>query len=212
MKDLPFQQKGAVKLKRTKSPKPEPQRKRNGCLPIVLLAVVIVIFLIIGKTPWKKNLDYFLRGEADIGQFYKDIQVSYFKNLTYPDFIFPLSGTVTSPFGERNNPISGQPEQHTGIDIDLSAGNNVKASADGTVAKIGVDERFGNYLILSHNEQFSTCYAHLEQIRVTEGAAVRQGDDVAIAGNTGVTTGPHLHFEIRKGEKRMNPIPFLPKE
>ncbi|MBO5408234.1 MAG: M23 family metallopeptidase [Clostridia bacterium] len=199
-------------MKRTQSPKNEPQRKPGGCLPLVLLAAIILILLTVGKTSWKKNLDYFMRGEADVGQFYKDIRVSYLKNLTYPDFMFPLSGAITSPFGERINPISGQTEQHTGIDIDLSAGTAVKAAADGTVLKIGVDERFGNYLILSHNELYSTCYAHLEQINVAEGATVRQGDEVAVAGNTGVTTGPHLHFEIRKGEKRMNPIPFLPKK
>ncbi len=199
-------------MKRIKSQKAEPQRKPGGCLPLILLVGLLLILLTAGKMPWKKNLDYFMRGEADIKQFFKDIQVSYQKNLTYPNFIYPLSGTITSPFGERLNPISSQPEQHTGIDIDLGGGTEVKASADGTVMKIGVDERFGNFLIISHNDLFSTCYSHLEQIDVTEGAYVHQGDRVAIAGNTGVTTGPHLHFEIRKGEKRMNPVPFLQKE
>lgn len=199
-------------MKRIKAQKVEPPRKPSGCLPLILLVAIILILLTITKTPWRKNLDYFMRGEADIGAFCLDMKSSYEKNLTYPDFIFPLSGAITSPFGERQSPINGQIEQHTGIDIDLSQGSDVKASADGTVLKIGTDERFGNYLILSHNEVFTTCYAHLESVGVAEGAAIRQGDPIAKAGNTGKTTGPHLHFEIRKGEKRMNPIPFLPKE
>lgn len=153
-----------------------------------------------------------MRGEADIGQFLKDVTASYQKNLTYPDFIYPLDGTITSPFGERMNPITNQPEEHTGIDIDVNQGTNVKAAADGTILKVGVDERFGNYIIISHNEVFTTCYAHLEQASRQEGEAVLQGDMIGIAGQTGNSTGPHLHFEIRKEEKRMNPVPFLPKK
>ena len=137
-------------MKRIKSQKTEPQRKPIGCLPIFLLTAAIVILFAVGKTPWKKNLDYFMRGEADIGSFYKDIKVSYEKHLTYPNFTMPLLGAITSPFGERISPINGQTEQHTGIDIDLSNGSDVKASADGVVLKIGVDERFGNFLLISH--------------------------------------------------------------
>lgn len=164
-----------------------------------------------GQPIWKKNIDYFMRGEADIGQFVADVKTSYQKNLTYPDFIFPLEGTITSPFGERINPITNQKEEHTGMDIDVNAGSEVKAASDGTVAKVGVDERFGNYILISHNEVFTTCYAHLESAGKQEGETVKQGDIIGIAGSTGNSTGPHLHFEIRKGEKRMNPAPFLPK-
>lgn len=153
-----------------------------------------------------------MRGEADIGQFMADVTASYQKNLTYPDFMYPLGGTITSAFGERLNPITNQPEQHTGIDIDVNLGTDVKAAADGTISKVGVDERFGNYILISHNEMFTTCYAHLEQTAKQEGDSVRQGDSIGIAGSTGNSTGPHLHFEIRKGEKRMNPVAFLPKQ
>lgn len=152
-----------------------------------------------------------MRGEADVGAFFSDIQVSYQTHLTYPDFTMPVSGSITSAFGERINPLSNQPEHHTGIDIDISSDNQVKAAAGGVVSKIGVDERFGNYVILSHSGNFFTCYSHLESVSVTEGTSVSKNDFIGIAGESGITTGEYLHFEIRKGEKRMNPMLFLPQ-
>ena len=152
-----------------------------------------------------------MRGEADVGAFLSDMEVSYQTHLTYPDFMMPISGSITSPFGERFNPLSNQSEHHTGIDIDIAADNQVKAAANGVVAKIGVDERFGNYIILSHSGTFSTCYAHLESVSVTEGTQLSKGAPIGIGGASGTVTAPHLHFEIRKGEKRMNPMLFLPK-
>ena len=199
-------------LKRNKQTKSDTQRRHIGCLPVVMLCIAILVIFASGQKTIRKNADYFMRGEADIGQFIKDVKTSYQKYLTYPDFIFPLGGTVTSPFGERVNPITNQPEEHTGIDLDVNMGTDVKAAADGTVSKVGVDERFGNYILISHDEMFTTCYAHLQQSTKQEGDTVRQGDSIGIAGSTGNSTGPHLHFEIRKGEKRMNPVPFLPQQ
>ena len=197
-------------MKRTKSQTKEVPKRKSGCLWIFLILAVILFFLFNSKN-FKKNLNYFMRGEADFASFFSEMQVSYQTHLTYPDFMMPISGTTTSEFGERINPLTNQPEIHTGIDIDISSDNQVKAAASGTVFKIGVDERFGNYIILSHQGNFSTCYSHLDSVSVTEGTEVAKGSPIGIAGNTGTTTGPHLHFEVRKGEKRMNPMLFLPK-
>ncbi len=197
-------------MKRTKSRTKEVPKRKSGCL-ILMIFLAVLILLLFGNKGFQKNLDYFMRGEADVGAFFSDIRVSYQTHLTYPDFSAPLTGAVTSAFGERLNPLSSQPEHHTGIDIDISADNQVKAAASGMVSKIGVDERFGNYMIVSHSGTFSTCYAHLESVSVTEGTQVQQGFPIGIAGESGTVTGPHLHFEVRKGEKRMNPALFLPK-
>ena len=197
-------------MKRTKSRPKEVPKRKSGCL-ILFLILTIVIFLLFGNKNFRKNLNYFMRGEADLGAFFSDVQVSYQTHLTYPDFQIPVLGTITSPFGERINPISQQPEIHTGIDIDISSDAEVKAAASGTVFKIGVDERFGNYVILAHKGNFYTCYSHLESVAVAEGEEVSKQAIIGIAGKSGITTGAHLHFEIRKGEKRMNPMLFLPK-
>lgn len=195
-----------MKTHKTSTPK-----RSSGCLPFLLLTLTVCILIAMGKGGFQKNLDYFLRGEADLPQFFSDVSLSYRNNLTYPDFIFPLNGTITSPFGERINPLNGQQELHTGIDLDINAGTEVRASSDGTVIKTATDERFGNYIILQHNDVFSTCYAHLEKWLVQEGAIIKQGDTIGIAGESGNATGKHLHFEIRKKEQRMNPLAFLPK-
>ena len=197
-------------MKRTKSRTKEPPKRKSGCLWIFMIIAVMILLLITNKN-FQKNLDYFMRGEADVGAFFSDIEVSYQTHLTYPDFMMPITGSITSPFGERMNPLSNQPEHHTGIDIDISTDPQVKAAASGIVAKIGVDERFGNYVIISHSGSFSTCYAHLESVSVTEGTKISKGAPIGIGGASGMVTGPHLHFEIRKGEKRMNPMLFLPK-
>ncbi|MBE7019317.1 MAG: M23 family metallopeptidase [Ruminococcaceae bacterium] len=197
-------------MKRTKSHTKEVPKRKSGCFLFLILLTISLLFLL-GNPNFKKNLDYFLRGEANLGAFFSDMQVSYQTHLTYPDFSMPIAGNITSPFGERINPLTNQPEQHTGIDIDISSDNQVKAAASGTVLKIGVDERFGNYIILSHDGNFSTCYAHLESVSVTEGMKITKKSPIGIAGESGTVTGPHLHFEIRKGEKRMNPALFLPK-
>lgn len=198
-------------MKRMKTQKNTVPKRNSGCLPFLLLTLTICVLIAMGQDGFKKNLDYFLRGEADLPQFFSDVSASYRNNLTYPDFMFPLNGTITSPFGERLNPFNGQQELHTGIDIDINAGTEVSAASDGKVIKNATDERFGNYIILEHNAVFSTCYAHLEEARVSEGSVVKQGDIIGIAGETGNSTGPHLHFEIRKKEQRMNPLAFLPQ-
>lgn len=197
-------------MKRTKSRPKETPKRKSGCFLSILL-VTVVLLLLFGNKGFQKNLDYFMRGEADVGAFFSELQASYQTHLTYPDFDMPLSGSITSPFGERINPFTGQTEHHTGIDIDIATDNQVKAAAEGTVFKIGTDERFGNYIILSHSGTFSTCYAHLESVSVTEGMKVSKLAPIGVAGESGMVTGPHLHFEVRKGEKRMNPMLFLPK-
>lgn len=203
-------EKGVISLKRTKSRTKETPKRKSGCFFIILFFTGLLL-LLFGNQNFRKNLNYFIRGEADLGAFFSDVQVSYQTHLTYPDFSMPLSGDITAPFGERTSPLTGQTEQHTGIDIDISKDSQVKAAAEGTVLKVGVDERFGNYVILAHSGNFFTCYSHLDSVSVTEGTTLPKESPIGIAGSSGTTTEPHLHFEVRKGEKRMNPLLFLPK-
>ncbi len=119
-------------------------------------------------------------------------------------FIWPAEGQLTSGFGIRNE------RQHDGIDIDNDIGTPIHAAADGVVIYAGRLGGYGLIVILKHEGRFKTIYAHNRKITVKKGDTVRQGDVVAELGNSGNTTGPHLHFEIRCGQEAVDPMPYLP--
>ena len=122
----------------------------------------------------------------------------------------PIDGKVTSEFGSRIHPLSGKQSFHTGIDIGADFGEHIKAALDGTVTSaVEDDEDYGNYIVLTHENGVQTMYAHSEKLLVKEGDKVKKGDSVALVGSTGKSTGPHLHFEIRVNETRLNPRWFL---
>lgn len=116
----------------------------------------------------------------------------------------PADGKVTSRFGYRIHPITKKEGFHTGIDIAAPQGENISAAFDGTVSEAGENNGNGKYIIISHGD-FSTVYCHCSEIIVTEGAKVRAGETVAFVGQTGMATGPHLHFEIRRNGVYYNP-------
>ena len=122
-------------------------------------------------------------------------------------FINPLGGqsyTITSPFGYRGK------EFHTGVDMAISSGTPIKASADGTVIETTLSNKsYGNKIIIKHEGGYVTLYAHLQSFDVTEGQEVKQGDIIAYVGSTGRSTGPHLHFEIRKDDKYLSPFSYF---
>lgn len=195
-------------MKRERNRKKE-ENKGLGCLPFFVVVVVIAVLIIMGKNSVKKDFNYILSGGADIKNFISEVKESYQKNMTYPDFIMPLNGTITSPFGKRIHPILNTEEMHTGIDIDVNSGNEIRASEKGEIIKQETDERFGNYILIKHKGSFITCYAHLESFSKNEGDYVESGDVIGIAGETGMATGKHLHFEIRHGEERVDPLKYI---
>jgi len=120
----------------------------------------------------------------------------------------PVWGLITSRFGELSELRSHRP--HTGIDIAAPLGSPVRATADGRVAWVGYEPGgYGLYLVLEHRNGISTLYAHLEQATVKAGQMVRRGDVVGSVGNSGLSTGPHLHYEVRAGGRPVDPQPYL---
>lgn len=131
-----------------------------------------------------------------------------------PAFVFdaPLPGRVIdSPFGLRQLPWEENGRLHQGVDIAAPAGAPVKASADGVVKRTGVSPTYGRFVEVMHKGGMTTLYAHLKAPArgVKKGAFVRRGATVAFVGNSGRSTGSHLHFEIRKGDKPLNPAFFI---
>ncbi|MBN1882967.1 MAG: peptidoglycan DD-metalloendopeptidase family protein [Deltaproteobacteria bacterium] len=119
-------------------------------------------------------------------------------------FLWPTEGLVYSLFGMRWG------RMHRGMDISGKSGTPVLAARDGTVTFAGVKGGYGNIVILSHQDGYETRYAHLSSIKASVGDTVKTGDVIGLMGSTGRSTGPHLHFEIRKDDTARNPLFFLP--
>jgi murein DD-endopeptidase MepM/ murein hydrolase activator NlpD len=124
-------------------------------------------------------------------------------------FSWPVTGTITSPFGWRSNPFGGAPEFHQGLDIAAPTGTTVTAAAGGTVILAQWYGGYGNYILIDHGGGYSTGYGHLSAIYVSANQAVARGQAIGAVGSTGQSTGPHLHFEIRINGKPVDPAPRL---
>ena len=124
------------------------------------------------------------------------------------DFL-PVDGIVTCEYGKRINPVTNNEEIHTGIDIDSPEGKNVEAVYDGVIEKVMDDKFLGTAIVIKHNDEFETIYGHLSKVNVTEGQNIKTKDVIGLSGNTGVSTAPHLHFEVHKNGKPVNPVDYL---
>ena len=122
---------------------------------------------------------------------------------------WPVTGTITSPFGYRPNPFGGGMEFHQGLDIAAPMGTTVTAAASGTVISAGWYGGYGNYILIDHGGGMATGYGHLSQIFVSSGQQVQRGQAIGAVGSTGASTGPHLHFEVRMNGKPVDPAAYL---
>lgn len=121
-------------------------------------------------------------------------------------FLYPVkSAKMTSMYGQRIDPINFRPKFHTGIDLACPIGSQISASREGKVVFTGYKGGYGKLIIIEHSNGFSTYYGHLSKINVVPGQYVKNGQFIGLSGNTGRTTGPHLHFEIRKKSSPVNP-------
>jgi murein DD-endopeptidase MepM/ murein hydrolase activator NlpD len=119
-------------------------------------------------------------------------------------FAWPVAGGLISPFGIRNG------RRHDGVDLKGADGDPIRAAGRGKVVFAGQMRGYGNLIIIRHKEDFFTVYAHCSRNIAKKGQDVRQGDLIARVGHTGRATGPHLHFEVRRGQTARNPLFFLP--
>ena len=125
-------------------------------------------------------------------------------------FIWPLEGELVSEFGWRVHPVLGDRHHHDGIDLDVPEGTAVHAAAAGEVYFYGEQPGYGNVLIIEHANGFYTLYGHLSDSFVFAGQYVEMGQAVARSGNSGISSGPHLHFELRNREYPIDPARYLP--
>ncbi|SHH17987.1 Murein DD-endopeptidase MepM and murein hydrolase activator NlpD, contain LysM domain [Thermosyntropha lipolytica DSM 11003] len=124
---------------------------------------------------------------------------------------WPVKGEITSPFGFRKSPFGGRRETfHEGIDIANNVGETIVAAADGKVVFAGWQPVYGKTVEIEHGYGFTTIYGHNSALLVKEGEVVRKGQPIARLGNTGRSTGPHLHFTVKKYGELKDPLIYLP--
>jgi len=157
-----------------------------------------------------ENEEARLRREAELRR-QREEQAARLANLTNFNGVFewptPTSQDISSRFGWRT--IFGRREHHYGVDIRLPSGSRIIAAADGYVRFAGFNSGFGNYIIIDHCSVYSTLYAHNSLNRVRTGQRVTRGQHIADVGSTGRSTGPHLHFEIRRSGVRVDPMQYF---
>ncbi|BAS29453.1 peptidase M23 [Limnochorda pilosa] len=139
----------------------------------------------------------------------KDLDQKVYR-LQHTPSIWPVNGWLSSNFGYRDHPLTGQREHHDGVDIATNRGTPVVAAAAGKVVRSGWIEGYGYAIELDHGFGVRTLYGHNDRLLVKRGQTVAKGERIALVGNTGVSTGPHLHYEVRVNGKPVSPWPYLP--
>ncbi len=158
-------------------------------------------------TPEETTEDLSGMGGEDLKLFEATEKTSFSPYFTTDKFINPIeNGRYTSYFGYRINPITKEWSFHTGLDIAAKEGTKIRTALSGTVSCVGEDSRAGKYIIVSHSDSFKTFYCHCSEILVEEGMKLNKGETIALVGSTGWSTGPHLHFEVRRNNIRLNPL------
>lgn len=125
------------------------------------------------------------------------------------NILTPVTGVVSSPFGERMHPIKKTLEFHKGIDIEAANGSSIKAALEGEVIEAGEERTYGKYIKIKHKNGITTVYAHCSKLISEKGQYAEQGDIIAEVGSTGAAVGAHLHFEIWKDEKPLDPSNYI---
>ncbi len=128
-----------------------------------------------------------------------------------PQFRMPAVGNITSKFGSREHPLSGDSSTHYGVDIAANYGDCIIASLPGTVTDTGFDSNLGNYVKVRHSQSMETVYGHMSEIMVKKDEVVDSNTRIGSVGATGAATGPHVHLEVRIDGKCVDPEEYLPK-
>ncbi len=167
---------------------------------------------IIAKNVGGEESDEILSDE-EITAFYDDYLSKITYNVAYTPMGYPYPGAITSGYGHRENPFTGENvESHKGLDIKAGYGAMVKSTANGKVVFAARRGGYGNCIVIKHGNGFETYYGHLSKILVKVGDEIMAGNSIGKVGSTGGSTGPHLHYEVHKNGKVINPRSFLTLE
>jgi len=192
------------------------QKKRTGWVyGLILPMTLVMIFAFSSKEAMKpieeagKEISSFIGPMEGV----KSYTESWFQLNNEPS-ILPLKKDenfrMTSAFGMRTHPIEKKEKMHNGVDFACKIGTRVIATANGTVIETkNYPKGYGMRIVLDHGNGFKTFYAQLSEFKVSEGDMVEKGQVIALSGNSGASTGPHLHYEVMKGDKRVDPVKYI---
>lgn len=158
------------------------------------------------------KLDDMAEVVADLRRDFSSLQrsaISYRDRLDHTPSGWPARGRITSSFGRRRHPITGQVQTHDGIDIAAATGTAVKVTADGVVRFSGTRAGYGRVVVVDHGYGFETVYGHNSRNVVSAGQRVKRGQVIAYLGSTGTSTGPHVHYEVRISGRPVNPRSYM---
>jgi len=148
--------------------------------------------------------------DKEVYMAYNDYLTKLVNSVAFTPMGYPRISSMTSFFGYRSDPFnSASAEYHPGIDFEGHQGDDVKATANGKVVFAGWSNGYGNCIRIQHANNFETLYGHLSRIGVKVGQDITVGQKIGAVGSTGHSTGPHLHYEVRKDGKPVNPVKFL---
>jgi murein DD-endopeptidase MepM/ murein hydrolase activator NlpD len=180
------------------------------------------IFSLDSKDKVLETVDTSYAGSVDLQQLMEELQKAAERVDGIKDYLrlqkdlymatpkgYPVAGSISSPYGKREDPITGNAGFHSGIDISASPGLAILATADGIVSHSGWTPHSGYVVVLEHGCGFSTIYAHNKKNAVNLGEKVKRGEIVGYVGSTGKSTGPHVHYEIWEKGKSVNPKKYL---
>ena len=159
----------------------------------------------------KDNLSEIASGGEENSVYFADKIMCPPQNMTYEpinyqsQYAIPVEGEKTSSYGFRVHPISQNPDFHSGIDIAADKNTPIRAFDDGVVIGNGNSQSLGKYLMIEHDDGVVTIYGHCNKLLKDQGDKVKQGEIIAKVGSTGMSTGPHLHFSIKRGDIYYNP-------
>lgn len=156
------------------------------------------------ETPDASDLAYILYSQENLPE-----SVSMEQAILGFDYCAPVRGVLSSDFGYREHPTEGEERFHYGVDLAADIGTEVDCFADGTVTAVGESSSYGRYCVVAHEGGYSTLYAHCSRITASSGEAVSRGQKIAEVGETGMVTGPHLHFELQYQGTYLNPVYYV---
>ncbi|MGE5606243.1 MAG: M23 family metallopeptidase [Bacteroidota bacterium] len=152
--------------------------------------------------------NYLAKESEEQQRLLSDLQAYKWK-LDHTPSIWPVVSYITSSFGKRVHPVLKYNRKHVGIDMGAASGTKVAATAAGVVSFAGWRGGYGYAVMINHQNGFQTLYAHNSKLLVSIGQSISKGQTISLSGNTGITTGPHLHYEVYINGKPVNPVPYL---